>query len=193
MEENNDSITKASLKERINYIMDTVGLEIAGFSELTKISESHLYALSNGTKSLTKVTAEKIAFPLKLKSTQILNLNYVISDSIRNAPAIKKFYHTFKKGNPEYFRDTKAARKSSYFIEQELMPSGLFNEPVYVWQVKEACVESGMDYSSKEISQKLSYLVKTNKLKSEKRKLKKKNGDTADREVFVYYSNKKME
>ncbi|MET1055517.1 MAG: helix-turn-helix transcriptional regulator [Pedobacter sp.] len=187
MEENTDLNKKEGFSNRINHIMNTIGLEIAGFAELTGISESHIYALSNGTKGLTTEIAEKIAVPLKIRKTQILNPAYLISDSIRNAPAVKKFHNTFKKGNPEYFTETKAARKSSYFIEQELLPTDLFKEEVYGWQVRDACAERGINLSSKQVSQNLNYLVETKKLRSEKRKLKKKNGEMADREVYVYF------
>jgi len=189
MEENDDSVAKETLQKRINHIMEAVGLEVAGFSELTKISESHLYALSNGTKNLTTDMAGKIASPLKLKANQILNVDYLISDSIKNAPAVKKFYATFKKGNPEYFKETKAARKNSYFIEKNLVTREIFNEPVYVWQIKKVCDEIGLDISSKELAQQLDYMAKTNKIKSEKRKLKKKNGEMSEREVWVYFKN----
>jgi transcriptional regulator with XRE-family HTH domain len=187
MEENTDLHHESGFKDRINHIMKIVGLEIAGFAELTNVSESHIYALSNGTKILTPETAKKIAHALKIKSAQLLSSNYVIKEAIRNAPAVKKFYETFKKGNPEYFTETKSARKSSYFIEHELLPSGVFNEPKYGWQIREACAELGVDLSSKQVAQKLNYLVETKKLKSEKRKLKRKNGETVDREVYVYY------
>lgn len=193
MEEKTDSYLQNDFKDRINQIMDMVGLEIAGFAELTKVSESHIYALSNGSKKLTAEIAKKIADALKIKSTQLLNPSYILSANIRKALPVKKFYDTFKKGNPEYFTETKAARKSSYFILQELVPAGIFKEPKYGWQIRAACAERGLDLSSKQVSQTLNYMVEIAKLKSEKRKLKRKNGETMDREVYVYYSAEQTE
>lgn len=192
MEENTDLSTKGDLNDRVRHIMDLVGLEIAGFAELTNISESHLYALINGTKSLTQETAAKIAAAIKLRAAQILNPDYIISAAIRNAPAVKKFHSSYKKGNPEYFTETKASRKNAYFIEHELIPRGVFSEPVYGWQVRNACAQLGIDLSSKQVSQHLNYLVETQKLKSEMRELKKKNGEMAERKVHVYYTDKKQ-
>ena len=169
--------------------MDMTGLEIPGFSEFTQISESHVYALINGTRSITEEVANKIAFLLRIKSWQIMNPDAALPESIRKAPSLKKFYAEYK-SNPEYFKATKSDRKASYFIENDLLKGALFKEPVYVWQVKEVCQQNNKDYSSKQISQTLNYLVAMNKLKSEKRKLKRKNGEFANRDVLVYYIDK---
>ncbi|MGY0036295.1 hypothetical protein [Pedobacter sp. NJ-S-72] len=76
--------------------------------------------------------------------------------------------------------------KDAYYIEHTLLYTSLFEKSVYVWQVKEACKEDKKNLTSKQISQKLNYLVQKKKLIATKRKLKKKNGEDGDREVLVY-------
>ncbi|QNK64137.1 hypothetical protein H7F33_06525 [Pedobacter sp. PAMC26386] len=185
MGDKNTAAYNTAIKERLLKIMEIAGLEISGLAEFTKISDSHLYALLNGTRNITGETADKIGTGFKLQGAQILNLNFEITSQIRKAPLLLEFYESYL-GNPEYFTETKAERKDAYYIEHKLVPSSLFEKSVYVWEVKEACKEDNKDFTSKEISQKLNYLVQKNKLKSAKRKLKKKDGEDGNREVLVY-------
>lgn len=174
---------------RLLKLMEMTGLEIAGFSEITKVSESHLYALLNGTKRLTTKTANKIAFPFKLTGAQILNLDYNIPETIKSAPQLVTFKKDYA-NNPEYFLETKIDRKDSYFFEEKLIKSDLFSESVSVSAVKKACTEYNRHYSSKEISQNLGYLVTTGELETKKIKITKKNGEVGEREIRVYYLKK---
>ena len=185
MDDKNTSDYNKTIRARLLRIMEIAGLERPGLAEFTKISDSHLYALLNGTRNITGETADKIGVGFKLQGAQILNLNFEIPAQIRKSTLLLEFYESYS-GNPEYFIETKSTMKDAYYIEHTLLPTSLFEKSVYVWQVKEACKEDKKNLTSKQISQKLNYLVQKKKLIAIKRKLKKKNGEDGDREVLVY-------
>lgn len=186
MEDNNTTAYQAGIKDRINDIMDILGMEVPGFSQFTGISTSHLYALSNGTKGLTIRTADKIAKRIGLTSAQLLKLDYIIPNSIRKSDSVKNFFDKYP-DNPEYFKETKASRKASYFVEHNLIATGFFDNRVSISQIREACAALGQDFSSKQLSQVADYLAQTKKLKKEKVFMKKKkNGELGVREIPVY-------
>jgi plasmid maintenance system antidote protein VapI len=185
MDDQNTSDYNKAIRTRLLRIMEIAGLERTGLAEFTKISDSHLYALLNGTRNITGEIADKIGAGFKLHGAQILNLNFEIPAQIRKSAALLEFYELYS-GNPEFFIETKATMKDAYYIEHTLLYSSLFEKSVYVWQVKEACKEDKKNLTSKQISQKLNYLVQKKKLIATKRKLKKKNGEDGDREVLVY-------
>jgi len=185
MEDDSTTAYQVGIKDRINYIMDILGMEIPGFSQFTGVSNSHIYALSNGTKGLTIRTADKIAKRIGLTSAQLLKLDYVIPDSIRKSDSVNNFYDKYP-DNPEYFKETKVSRKVSYFIEHKLMTTKLFDTRVSISQIREACIALGQDFSSKQLSQVVDYLALTKKLKKEKVLMRKKNGELGVREIPVY-------
>ena len=189
MENSGPSIYSIVIRERLKLIMEIAGLEVAGFSEFTKVSVSHIYAILNGRKSLTAQTANKIAIGFKLNGWNILNLDFKITEAIKS-PALNKFYADHKEA-ADYFKETISERKDSYFFEHELFPTGIFDNPVYIWEVREACIALGRNLSSKQIAHIAGYLADTNKLESEKRPIKKKNGEFGERIVTVYYLGKK--
>jgi len=114
--------------------MEISGLEVAGFSEFTKVSVSHIYAILNGRKSLTAQTANKIAIGFKLNGWNILNLDFKITEAIKSS-ALNKFYADHKEAH-DYFKETVSERKDSYFFEHELIPTGIFDKPVYTWKLE---------------------------------------------------------
>lgn len=185
MEDDNTTAYQAGIKDRINYIMDILGMEIPGFSQFTGISHSHIYAITNGTKGLTIRTADKIAKLIGLTSAQLLKLDYVIPASIRKSDSVKNFYDRYP-DNPEYFKETKVSRKVSYFFQHKLMAIGVFDNQVSISQIREACIALGQDFSSKQLSQVADYLAQTRKLKKEKVLMRKKNGELGVREIPVY-------
>lgn len=184
MDDKNTSDYNSTIRARLLRIMEIAGLERAGLAEFTKISDSHLYALLNGTRNITGETADKIGAGFKLQGSQILNLNFEIPAQLRKSAALLEFYELYA-DNPEYFIETKAAMKNSYYLDR-MIETPLFKKSVYVWQVREACKEDNQDMSSKEISQKLNYLADKKKLIVTKKKMKKKNGQEGKREVLVY-------
>jgi len=185
MDDKNTADYNMAIRTRLLRIMEIAGLERTGLAEFTKISDSHLYALLNGTRNITGETADKIGAGFKLQGAQILNLNFEIPAQIRKAPLLLEFYESYS-DNPEYFIETKATLKDASYIEHKLLYTPLFEKSVYVWQVKEACKVEKKNLTSKQVSQKLNYLVQKKKLIATKRKLKKKNGEDGEREVLVY-------
>ena len=188
MENNEPSTYSIVIRERLKLIMEISGLEVAGFSEFTKVSVSHIYAILNGRKSLTAQTANKIAIGFKLNGWNILNLDFKITEAIKSS-ALNKFYADHKEAH-DYFKETVSERKDSYFFEHELIPTGIFDKPVYIWEVREACIALGRNLSSKQIAHIAEYLAVKNKLDSEKRPIKKKNGEFGERMITVYYLEK---
>ena len=187
---NSESTYALAIRARIRKILEFAGLEIAGMAELTGVSQSHIYAILNGRRALQEDVADRLGFKLKLSAWQILNLDYEITESIRKSALLNKFYNEHK-GNPEYFTDTILERKDSYYVEQTLIPAGFFDNPVYVWEIREALSRYGREFSSKQVSRIVNYLAATGKLMSEKRPIKKKNGEYGIREVPVYYKPNK--
>lgn len=176
-----------SISERILIIMNNSGLTIAGFSEITKISESHLYALINGNRDLTGSVADKLGKPFNLKGSQILRLDYKIPINFNRSLELINFKRVFV-DNFEYFITTKNSSKASYYIEYELLNSEVFNQPVYLWEVILELEKFGKQYTSKELSQILHYLVTTGKLRSKKAPIKLKGGGYGTRMVEVYFN-----
>ena len=185
MENKGPSSYSIVIRNRIKLIMEIAGLEVAGFAEFTKVSVSHIYAILNGRKSLTSQTANKIAIGFKLNGWNILNPDFKITESIKST-ALNKFYADHQEAT-DYFKATIAERKDSYFFEHELIPTGIFDKPVYVWQVREACIALGRNLSSKQIAQIADHLATNKKLGTENRLIKKKNDDYGERMVRVYF------
>jgi len=166
--------------------MTYAGLEISGFAEFTQISESHIYAILNGTRKLTGEVADQIGVKFELDGWKILQLDYKIPINIRKSPLLIKFY-TENSSVTEYFIAKNNATKTSYFIENTLINEGFFRSPKYVWQILEACKEAKKNISSKILSQTLLYLVEQGKLKKSKQFLLRKDGSfTKTRLVYVF-------
>ncbi|WP_276503206.1 helix-turn-helix domain-containing protein [Terrimonas pollutisoli] len=155
-------------------------------AEFTGVSESHIYALLNGTRQMTDDIADKIAVGFNLRGSQLLNPSYKLTSKIRTTPLLVKFYKENKRVH-DYFITARSDRKTAHFIENDLLNSTLFNNPVYVWEVRKACEASGKKYTSKRVSQILNYLVTIKKLKSKKKPIKLKNGTPGKRAVDVFY------
>lgn len=186
MQRGNNKEHQKKVSDRVKLLMDTAGLELSGFADYLSISESHLYAVLNGTRDLTEDVAERIGAAFDLTAGQVLRVSYRIPKSIKKSKSLNKFYDE-NKNVAAYFQSTREDRKDSHFIETQLLGSGLFDSAVYIWEVRQACLQVGRQYSSKRLSQILNYLVDTKKLKSEKRPLKLRNGGYGKRVVDVFY------
>jgi plasmid maintenance system antidote protein VapI len=176
--------------ERIEKLMQISGLELSGFAEFTGVSESHIYAIINGTKELTQRTAEKIAAPFEIKGTQLMNSNFKLTQKLNKTLLLTKFYKE-NKGVHKYFINTRVDRKVAHFIEHEILTQKQFNRTFSVGEVRQACLEEGKKYTSKRVSQVLNYLVETNNLKSKKKQIAKKDGTLGVRVVDVFWKVKK--
>lgn len=170
------------LGNRIDKLMTISGLEISGFADFTDVSESHLYAIINGTKPLTENTAQKIAQLFNLSKEQLLNPNYKLTKKLSTAQALLNFYKE-NKAVHKYFITTKIDRKIAYFIEHEILKNKKFNIPFFVSDVRSTCLKSGRNYTSKRVAQVLNYLVDKGNLKKEKATYILKNGNEGKRNV----------
>ena len=189
MDKNKHTDYSTFIRERILLIAKNSGLTITGLAEITNISESHLYALINGNRKLNGDIAEKLGKPFKLHGWQLLRLDFEIPINFDKSTDLIRFRKEFK-DNIEYFYETKNKNKLSHFIENEFINNLIFDEPVYLWEIIESLKRINKQFSSKDLSQILHYLVKKNKLFSEKRLLKLKNGGFGIRKVDVFFKKK---
>lgn len=181
----NSDYSKA-LRERIKKLMMLSGLEIPGFADFIGLSESHVYAIVNGTREVTGEVCSKITKSFHLEEWQFFKLDHKLDKKVINGNKLNKFYDE-NKGVLSYFINTKEQRKPAYFIENVLLKTKLFDSPVYVSDVREACKEKGKEFESKRISQVLKYLVEKKKLRSKKKPIKLKDGKYGNRMVDVYF------
>ncbi|REA63569.1 hypothetical protein DSL64_03760 [Dyadobacter luteus] len=187
MQRSDKLLYSAQIADRIRLIMEILGLELSGFSEFTQISESHLYAILNGKRKLTRNIAEKIGEKLDFDGWKIQQLDHKIPMSIRRATELSRFYIE-NKDVLEFFVNTKDERKASHFIEFGLIKAKVFDEPKYIWEIRQICSEAKRNYKSKDLSQLLLYLTEKGKLKKEKRPLKRRDGTfTENRLVYVFF------
>lgn len=179
-------ITSKQLIIRLNKLMKIAGLEIPGFAEFTNISESHVYAILNGTREVTEDVAKKISNKFGIPSSNLTSRTYKLTEELRNTPLLKKFYID-EKQTKDYFIKTKGERKSSFFIENDLYNSGFFDKPVYVKDVRDACIQKEKNYTSKQVSQILNYMADRKLLKRKKKPIQLVNGKAGKRLVEVFY------
>jgi len=175
-----------AIAERIKTIMQIAGLEILGISKLTGISDSHIYSLLNGRRNLTDEVATIIGDSLEFDGMLIFKLNKEIPSVINKSSRLIKFKDLYKH-NAEYFIDTKIDRKGSAFIEHELLLTPFFEESRYTWEVQAECKRLKRNYTSNEVNRYLKYLVVRRLLRSEKRKIKLRNGIFGRRMVDVFW------
>jgi len=186
MQKGNDKVYKEKISQRVQSLMNASGLEVPGFADYLSISESHLYAILNGRRDLTEDVAEKIAAAFNLKGSQVLRINYRIPKSIKKSNSLNNFC-VENKNVESYFKSTRSERKDSYYIENDLYNTDLFDSAIYIWEVKEYCLGMGRKYTSKRLSQILRYMVDRKLLKSKKKKLKLRNGGYGERMVDVFF------
>ncbi|MEJ8818557.1 helix-turn-helix domain-containing protein [Lacibacter sp. H407] len=179
-------ITSKQLKARLTRLMKIAGLEVSGFAEFTNISESHVYALLNGTREITEDISEKISDKFGIQPQQLLSSRFKLTEELRGVPLLKKFYSD-EKQTQSYFIQTKSDRKASFYIETELLNNGFFDKPVYVSDVRSACHKKKKHYTSKQISQILNYMADRKILKRKKKPIILVNGKTGKRMVDVFY------
>ncbi|PRD46206.1 hypothetical protein [Sphingobacterium haloxyli] len=173
---------------RIQLIMEILGLEVSGFEMLTSVSSSHLYAILNGNRRLTMEVANQIGEKIGFDGWKILHVNYEIPLSIRQNSNILRFYKEYS-SVPDYFIDTRDERKKSYFVKQLVISSNFFNEERYVWEVKNKTKEANRKFTSKELSQILKSLYENKFLNRQKRQYRNKKGAVLERLVWVYYKD----
>jgi plasmid maintenance system antidote protein VapI len=187
MENSSNNQYSHAIIARVRGILEMAGLEILGLSVLTGLSESHVYSLLSGRRSLTEDVALVIGESLNFDGRIIFNLNIDIPESIKKSINLKKFRLRFK-DNKEYFIDTKIERKPSHFVEHEVVGSDFLNEPKYVWEINEYCSKHGKDYTSDKLKKYLGYFAKTGKLNSKKASIKLRNGAFGNRMVDVFWN-----
>ena len=181
-----DKTTREESKTRLEELMELTGLERPGFAKFVGVSENHLYSLISGRRRLTEKLANEIGKKLEFDGYKIMRQTTEFPDKIKRSKALREFYSNYK-DNPEYFISTKIGRKTSHFIESELFPTGIFNSPAYVWEVKDKCKMLKKELTSDEISKHLKYFVKKGMLMSEKRRIKRRDGKEGKRIVDVFW------
>ncbi|MBS9526015.1 hypothetical protein KI659_18490 [Litoribacter alkaliphilus] len=172
--------------KRLYGIMELLGLEVKGFAELVGQTESQVYSMFKGRRSLSNPTANRLGAEIGLPPEKIFNLNYRIPKKIQNSPEFRNFKNRFS-NNPEYFKDTREDRKLSPFIIKHLIDEDFFISPRFVAEAVEACKQIGRDETSEKVTKALTYLVKQKVLKSKKVKKRLKDGTTGNRYINIYW------
>lgn len=185
MEITNTEEYRLAIAERVKLIMAHTDLTVAGFSEFSGLSASHLYAILRGFKDLTTETAEVIAGAVNMTAAQLLKLDRKIPANFNNVAALKNF-RASNKENLVYFESSKVDRKLTSYIQERFYESDLFRDGADVAQIKDACNADGRNYTSKQVSQSVNYLAIAKKLRKEMKPMKKKNGEEGTRQVGVY-------
>ncbi len=186
MENKEHLLATRFIAARIRLIMELLDLEVAGFAAFLGRSESNVYALIAGRKRVTWQTAWNLGLKLGFNGNIIFDPDSDIPEAIRDSAAVKQFREEYKT-NPEFFLTTKVERNIRYFLECEILPSPLLNEPRYVWEVSQACKDRKRDIDSDTLSKKLKQLVSQRKLQSKKMKIKRRNGSYGNRVVDVFF------
>ena len=175
-----------NIAQRIEAIMQYSGLEIAGLAQLTGLSIDTIYAILSGRRKLSKKSANLIGNSLDFDGNIIFNLNVKIPTNIAKSTKLQNFRSNFKE-NTEYFATTRLDRKSSYFIQVELIDKGFFISEKFTWEVSEECERLGRAINSNLLNKQLKYFVTKGILQSRRAPIKLKNGGYGKRIVDVYY------
>jgi len=192
MNTNEELNYKKSVRNRLRDMMIIIGLEIPGFALLMNKSESHIYAILNGTRELTMDTAKEIGNILEFNGENIFKLTYLIPERIKKSKELNNFRIKYK-DNPEYFSSTIHSRKKSKYIEQQLHNESLFGQPTYLREIRQKInsLDPAIQFTSDELSKILNYLVKKGKLSKSRKPIKLNNDQRfGKREVDVFFKPK---
>lgn len=168
-----------------------IGLEIPGFALLINKSESHIYAILNGTRELTMDLAKEIGAVLEFNGENIFKLTYLIPERIRKSKELNNFRIKYK-DNPEYFSSTIHSRKKSKYIEQQIYNESILAQPAYLNEIRKKVngLNPSNQFTSDELSKILNYLVKKGKLSKSRELIKLKDKQVGKREVDVFFKFK---
>lgn len=185
-----NALYKESIKNRFKALLIATDLTISGFTQYIGGSESHYYAISNGTRSLSEETAKAIGKKLGFTGEKIFNLTFKLPTNFNKVLELNNFKLNHK-NNPEYFRSTLSIRKKSKHVENIINESTIFNRPIYLNEAKQRINEysSLHQYNSDQLSKILNYLVTCGKLSKVNRPIKLKNGKFGKRVVDVFFKN----
>lgn len=175
-----------NIAQRIEVIMQYAELEIAGLAQLTGLSIDTIYAVLSGRRKLSKKSANLIGDSLDFDGNIIFNLNVKIPMIINKSQKLQNFRSNFKE-NKEYFATTRLDRKTSYFIQIELIDKGFFISEKFTWEVSEECERLDRPINSNLLNKQLKYFVTKGILQSKRAPIKLKNGGYGKRLVDVYY------
>ncbi|MBL4677314.1 MAG: hypothetical protein JKY70_14080 [Mucilaginibacter sp.] len=174
--------------KRLIRIMKVCDLTVAGFNALTGISDSHVYAIINGNRTLTQATANRIGKSLNFDGDLIFNLNKAISDAIGKSEILNNFRIENKK-NYNYFISGVLVDKKSSVAFNLLKESDFLLQPNYLWEIRNFLNSSGKThFDSDELSKILNYLVSKKMLSKTKAKIKLRSGKFGNRLVDVFFT-----
>jgi plasmid maintenance system antidote protein VapI len=183
------SLYNKEIGNRLKETMVICDLDLDGFALFIDSSESHLYALLNGNRRLTKRKAEEIGNKLGFEGSLIFNLNVAIPVSISKSINLNNFKTEYKE-NLEYFISTLPIRKKSKFVSDQILKNDFLVRPSYLWEIKDFLngISKGITFDSDELSKILNYFVVKKMLLKEKRPLKsKRTGALGKRIVDVFF------
>ena len=178
---------KKSVRDRLKDIMIMIGLEIPGFALLLNKSESHIYAVLNGTRELTIDLAKEIGAILEFNGENIFKLTYPIPERITKSRELNNFMVKYK-DNPEYFSSTIHSRKKSKYIEKLIDSGVILIQPANLNDIRKKVnsLKPSMQFTSDQLSKILNYLVKKQKLSKVREPMKIKGDKIGKRKVDLF-------
>lgn len=115
--------------------------------------------------------------------------SFAIPDNIREARPIVRFYQTYSKSNPEYFKSTHSHQKNSFILTETVIKPGLLNEETSVYELRNHLKDAGKYMTSKEAHRTLQYMKDKNIVIETERPIIKKNGEQGTRMIKMYRIN----
>ncbi len=174
------------ISTRLEELMKLAGLTVAGLARFINISEPYMHSLINGNRQLTAELANRIGSLFNIDGANILRPGYRLPKNAKKSKYLSNFYDE-NKNVPSYFRSTHNEQKPSFYIENELYHTDIFDSPIYIWELRDYCNTNKKKYTSKQLSQILNYMVDRGLLKKKKSSLKLKNGSYGKRKVDVFF------
>ena len=180
-----NSSYKGDLRKRLKVLVDSTGLTTVGFSLLINTSESHIYAILNGSRRLTVNLAELIGNKLNFEGGNIFDLTYELPTNFKKNKELNNFYTNYSKTNPEYFLISLTDRKKSKYVEQLIETTTILDTPKYLSQIRSEInsVSLTHKFNSDDLSKILNYLADNKKLSKIKRPIMLKSSNKLGKRV----------
>jgi len=180
-----NSSYKGDLRKRLKVLVDSTGLTTVGFSLLINTSESHIYAILNGSRRLTVNLAELIGNKLNFEGGNIFDLTYELPTNFKKNKELNNFYTNYSKTNPEYFLISLTDRKKSKYVEQLIETTTILDTPKYLSQIRSEInsVSHTHKFNSDDLSKILNYLADNKKLSKIKRPIMLKSSNKLGKRV----------
>lgn len=177
--------TSSPIALRLGEIIEKSCLNVVCVADYIGISISVLNRILNGQRKISDEIAVDLVAAFELNIFHIYDLEKPLPANLRRSARLRKFLHDHK-NEVKYFKTKQLLRTDSQFADEQLLPSRLFDSPVYIWEIQQYCHKLGEHLTSARIGQLLDNLVDQQLLYSQKVPIKRRDGSFGDRCVRVY-------